>query len=105
MLKLHHRKVRVLWDKKYMHWTDEWLNIFFGEEKKITWPDTGHTTRMIYDENLESSSVDKEERVLSWCGARSASTEQPALLFLMVDRPLKIIKMSSKAIYFQLEIS
>ncbi|KAF8778534.1 hypothetical protein HNY73_015248 [Argiope bruennichi] len=26
MLKLHHRKARVLWAKKYMYWTDEWLN-------------------------------------------------------------------------------
>ena len=36
MLKLHHRKVRVLWDKKYMHWTDEWLNIFFSDERNIS---------------------------------------------------------------------
>ena len=61
----------------------------------------GYTTGMIYDENLVSSLVDHKEGVLSWCGARFVSTEQPILLFLMVDRPLKITKMSSKAIYFQ----
>ena len=66
---------------------------------------SGHTTGMIYNENLVSSLVDNKERVLSWWWEHTASTEQPILLFLMVDRPLKIIKMFSKAIYFQLEIS
>ena len=64
----------------------------------------GHTTGKIYDEKFLSSLIDNKEGVLSWCGAHSASTEQPLLLFLMVDRPLKIIKVFSKAIYFQLEI-
>ena len=35
ILKLHHRKARVLWAKKYMHWTNEWLNVFFSDEKKF----------------------------------------------------------------------
>ena len=65
----------------------------------------GHTTGMIYDENHMSSLFNNKEAVLSWCVVRSVSTEQLILLFLIVDRPLKIMKMSSKAIYFQLEIS
>ena len=98
MLKLYHRKARVFWTKKDMHWTDQWLNVFFSDEKKLIYITlmAGNTTSMNYDENLLSSLVDIKEGILSWCGARSASTEQPILLFLIVDRPLKIIKMPSK---------
>ena len=30
MLKLRHTKARVLLDKKYTHWMEEWLNVLFS---------------------------------------------------------------------------
>lgn len=60
---------------------------------------------MAWDENFASSLVNNRGTFLMY-GAHSVSTEQQQmLLFLVVDSALRIIKISWKTIYFQLEIS
>ena len=56
----------------------------------------GHTTVMIYEKNSVSSLIDNKEGVLSVCETRSALTEQPILLFLMVDKNRRLSKCPQK---------
>jgi hypothetical protein len=35
MLKKHHKTARIMWARKYMHWTTEWCYVVFSDEKKF----------------------------------------------------------------------